>query len=61
MLAQFAVMGEMYSRIILGRPKPRVGVLSIGEEDHKGNDITPFHVSAIERPESKFHRKCGRQ
>ena len=40
MLAQFAVMGEMYSRIILGRPKPRVGVLSIGEEAHKGNDIT---------------------
>jgi phosphate acyltransferase len=40
MLAQFAVMGEMYSRIVLGRPKPRVGVLSIGEEAHKGNDIT---------------------
>src|SRR5512133_2499868 len=34
MLAQFAVMGETYSRIILGRPKPRVGILSIGEEDH---------------------------
>ena len=40
MLAQFAVMGEIYSRTILGRPKPRVGVLSIGEEAHKGNDIT---------------------
>jgi len=40
MLAQFAVMGEIYSRIVLGRPKPRVGVLSIGEEAHKGNDIT---------------------
>jgi glycerol-3-phosphate acyltransferase PlsX len=40
MLAQFAVMGEIYSRIILGRPKPRVGLLSIGEEDHKGNEIT---------------------
>ena len=40
MLAQFAVMGEIYSRIILGRPKPRVGILSIGEEDHKGNDLT---------------------
>jgi len=40
MLAQFAVMGEIYSRIILGRPKPRVGLLSIGEEDHKGNDVT---------------------
>src|SRR6185436_185150 len=40
MLAQFAVMGEIYSRIILGRPKPRVGILSIGEEDHKGNEMT---------------------
>jgi glycerol-3-phosphate acyltransferase PlsX len=40
MLAQFAVMGEVYSRIILRRPKPRVGILSIGEEDHKGNDLT---------------------
>jgi phosphate acyltransferase len=40
MLSQFAVMGEIYSRVILGRPKPRVGILSIGEEDHKGNEVT---------------------
>ncbi len=40
MLAQFAVMGEIYSRVILGHPKPRVGILSIGEEDHKGNEVT---------------------
>ena len=40
MLAQFAVMGEVYSRVILGRSKPRVGILSIGEEDHKGNEMT---------------------
>jgi phosphate acyltransferase len=40
MLAQFAVMAEIYSRNILRRPKPRVGLLSIGEEDHKGNDLT---------------------
>ena len=40
MLAQFAVMGEIYSRIVLHRPRPRVGLLSIGEEEHKGNDIT---------------------
>jgi glycerol-3-phosphate acyltransferase PlsX len=40
MLSQFAVMGEVYSRIILGRPKPRVGLLSIGEEAHKGNETT---------------------
>jgi glycerol-3-phosphate acyltransferase PlsX len=40
MLAQFAVMGDVYSRIILRRPKPRVGILSIGEEEHKGNELT---------------------
>jgi glycerol-3-phosphate acyltransferase PlsX len=40
MLGQFAVMAEVYSRVILGRPKPRVGLLSIGEEDHKGNEVT---------------------
>src|SRR5580658_2854293 len=40
MLAHFAIMGEIFSRIILGRLKPRVGPLSIGEEDHKGNDMT---------------------
>jgi len=40
MLAQFAVMGDIYSRIILRRGSPRVGLLSIGEEEHKGNDLT---------------------
>ncbi|HEV3334049.1 MAG TPA: phosphate acyltransferase PlsX [Bryobacteraceae bacterium] len=40
MLAQFAVMAEIYSRIVLRRPNPRVGILSIGEEEHKGNDLT---------------------
>jgi len=40
MLAQFAVMGDIYSRLIFRTQKPRVGVLSIGEEEHKGNDLT---------------------
>jgi len=40
MLLQFAVMGEIYSRIILRTPKPRVGILSIGEESHKGNELS---------------------
>jgi glycerol-3-phosphate acyltransferase PlsX len=40
MLAQFAVMGEVYSRIIFKNPRPRVGLLSIGEEEHKGNELT---------------------
>jgi glycerol-3-phosphate acyltransferase PlsX len=39
-LEQFAVMGEVYYRVIFGVDRPRVGLLSIGEEDHKGNDLT---------------------
>jgi glycerol-3-phosphate acyltransferase PlsX len=40
MLAQFAVMGEIYSRVIFRTANPSVGLLSIGEEEHKGNDLT---------------------
>lgn len=40
MLAQFAVMGEIYSRMVFHTESPRVGLLSIGEEEHKGNDLT---------------------
>jgi glycerol-3-phosphate acyltransferase PlsX len=40
MLAQFAVMGDIYSRVIFGNQSPRVGLLSIGEEEHKGNELT---------------------
>jgi glycerol-3-phosphate acyltransferase PlsX len=40
LLAQFAVMGDIYSRVIFHNRKPRVGLLSIGEEEHKGNELT---------------------
>jgi glycerol-3-phosphate acyltransferase PlsX len=40
MLAQFAVMGSVYARAILGRKDPVVGLLSIGGEDAKGNATT---------------------
>jgi len=40
MLAQFAVMGDIYSRVVFRTHKPRVGLLSIGEEEHKGNELT---------------------
>src|ERR1700751_849823 len=39
-LVQFAVMGEMYYRATFGSRKPRVGLLSIGEEGRKGNELT---------------------
>ncbi len=40
MLAQFAVMGDIYSRLIFHTEDPKVGILSIGEEEQKGNDLT---------------------
>jgi glycerol-3-phosphate acyltransferase PlsX len=40
MLTQFAVMGDVYSRVIFRIAKPRIGLLSIGEEEHKGNELT---------------------
>ena len=39
-LEQFAVMGEMYARSVLKVARPRVGLLSIGEEEGKGNELT---------------------
>ena len=39
-LLQFAVMGGVYARVALGVERPRIGLLSIGEEETKGNELT---------------------
>src|SRR6202046_4712141 len=39
-LVQFAVMGEIYYRATFGHRHPRVGLLSVGEEEIKGNELT---------------------
>jgi len=39
-LAHYAVMGSVYSREILGYKQPRVGILNVGTEDSKGNELT---------------------
>jgi glycerol-3-phosphate acyltransferase PlsX len=39
-LVQFAIMGSVYSRDVLGHARPRVGILSNGAEETKGNDLT---------------------
>lgn len=39
-LVQWAIMGEVYARQILGVQEPRIGILSVGEEDTKGNELT---------------------
>ena len=39
-LLQFAIMGSVYARVAFGLENPRVGLLSIGEEATKGNELT---------------------
>jgi glycerol-3-phosphate acyltransferase PlsX len=39
-MAQFAVMGDAYSRAVLGTQRPTVGLMSIGEEEAKGSVLT---------------------
>ncbi len=40
MLAQFAVLGATYARLVHDKPRPRVGLLSNGAEEHKGTTLT---------------------
>jgi glycerol-3-phosphate acyltransferase PlsX len=39
-LHQFGLMGNEYGKHFFGKPNPRIGLLSIGEEDSKGNEVT---------------------
>jgi len=39
-LAQFAVMGDIYAKLVLDRKAPKIGLLSNGEEPEKGNELT---------------------
>ncbi len=39
-MAQFAIMGDAYARTVLGVARPLVGLMSIGEEEAKGNELT---------------------
>jgi glycerol-3-phosphate acyltransferase PlsX len=47
-LVQFAVMGSLYAKHILNIDNPTVGLLSIGEEDTKGNELTANTKELIE-------------
>lgn len=39
-LLQFGVMGNAYMQVMMNMQKPKVGLLSVGEEDSKGDDLT---------------------
>jgi glycerol-3-phosphate acyltransferase PlsX len=53
-LEQFAIMGDIYSRTILGIRRPRVGLLSIGEEDTKGNELTKEAFKSLKHAPINF-------
>jgi glycerol-3-phosphate acyltransferase PlsX len=53
-LEQFAVMGDIYSRAIFGIRRPRVGLLSIGEEDTKGNELTKEAFKSLKHAPINF-------
>src|SRR5258708_39277603 len=51
-IVQFALMGEVYAREVLGVAHPRIGVVANGEEEGKGTDLTRAAAAALRRPES---------
>jgi glycerol-3-phosphate acyltransferase PlsX len=53
-IAQFATMGSIYAELVLGRPKPRVGMLSTGEEEGKGNDLVKQSLPLLRESELNF-------
>jgi phosphate acyltransferase len=50
-LAQFAVLGSVYARLLHGKARPRVGLLSNGSEDHKGTQLTRDAHQLLTRPD----------
>ena len=54
MLVQFAVMGDAYTRVLFDCEQPRIGLLSIGEEDHKGNELTRESMPLLKRQKFRF-------
>jgi glycerol-3-phosphate acyltransferase PlsX len=53
-LEQFAVMGDIYYRAIWGVKKPRVALLSIGEEEVKGNELTREAALRLKQTQLNF-------
>jgi phosphate acyltransferase len=54
LLGEFAVMGSVYSRVILGQKDPVVGLMSIGDEDSKGNETTKQAFQIISNSDLNF-------
>ena len=48
-LYQFALMGEVYAKVVLNKKKPKIGLLSNGEEKSKGNSLTKEAFILLEK------------
>ena len=55
MLKQFAIMGMTFSKNVLGIENPRVGVLNIGEEAGKGNELAQSTYNILEEEKERFN------
>ena len=53
-LLQFALMGSTYCRLVLERSNPKVALLSIGEEDIKGNEVTKEAFKLLKKSRLNF-------
>jgi len=53
-LLQFAIMGAVYAEVALGRATPRVGLLNIGSEAEKGNELTKAAYALLEKSGLQF-------
>jgi glycerol-3-phosphate acyltransferase PlsX len=57
-LVQFALMGEVYSRRVLGVARPKVAILANGEEESKGTDLTRTAAAALRNAPIDFRGYC---
>ncbi len=53
-LAQFATMGDIYMREVYGIKSPRIGLLSVGDEDEKGNEMTKKAFALLKEMDINF-------
>ncbi len=53
-IAQFAMMGSVYMESVMGIDKPRVGLLNVGVEDIKGNDVTKEAYGLLKESDLNF-------
>jgi glycerol-3-phosphate acyltransferase PlsX len=67
-LLQYGIMGSVFARDVIGIENPRVGLLNVGEEDAKGNDLAkqsfellsgaPIHFVGNVEPEKLVYNGC---